>query len=285
MKMTWHDWEPLVAGALKAYTANPLPTTEADLREITKEALADDVKHTDRLIWQKDDFGKAYNAMGQGDMGLAVLRAGQALNDTDLVWKAFKILDVITTAKSSGGLRRTTSSGWWFHSGTSTQKKDLAWTLNQHLFACRELAKASELLAGYPTCAARYAKGAQKGLDQLAGTDFPRWADYKPPNAKRTWAYYGHNGPDGDGYHLKSPSNPNKNGGYHIKCMELVATLAGMGLTVPSKGLPWFLKMYRLKEDEGLFTDSKPSPGGDFHGLVDESNIPSPETITFFDGV
>jgi hypothetical protein len=190
-----------------------------------------------------------------------------------------KILDVIVTDKLNGGLRRTSSSGFWFHSSTD---QPYGYALNQHWFACRELARAAELLdMTDPAKASLYRTTAQRGIDQLFGSSFPNWESFKPAKSM-TWAFYGHSGSGKNGYFLKPPANPHKNGGYHVKTMELVYSLVSRGYTVPKEGLPWLLRMYELKESLGLFSDHKPAEGGDFHGLVDEANRLLPAVRDWF---
>ena len=284
--MIWRDWQKLIADARLAHKRNPSAVTELALLNSIQDALNDNVGRKDGLIWQRNpSLGTGpYNAMAQADMGFELVTCGLLLNSMATLNDAFAVLDVITTAKGRGGLRWTRPDGWWFHSATE-QKYGL--TLNQHLFACRDLARAAELLApGFGVQAARYRAAAQKGIDQLAGTSFPNWGDYKPKIATRTWAFYGHGGKDGKGYFLKAPgANPKKNGGYHTKVMELVATLAGMGLMVPSNGLPWFYKMYQLKQSERLFVDSVPSSGGNFSALAGVDNVLSPFAVDFFEAL
>lgn len=279
MKQTWHDWEPLVTAARVAHAANPVPTTEADLRGVIKDALSDDVKQTDKLIWQHNDVGKPYSAMGQGDMGVAVLRAGQQLGDVALVKQACMILDVIVKLTSKGGLRRTSASGWWFHSVTSTQHGP-GYTLNQHLFACRDLGTAAGLLAGPdPVRAALYRKAAQKGINQLTGTDFPNFKHFMPSTEPRSWAFYSLKD-DRAGYFLDVA----KNGSYHILVMDLIAQCAARGVTAATGRLPWLLAVYQTKLAEGLSTDSTPSKGGDFRGLV-KAKACVPATLSFFEAL
>jgi hypothetical protein len=274
MIRTWKDWAQLIDKALAEKRL-------VEARALIDSALVDDVM-TDRAkrIYQHNDAGKPYSSMSQMCMGNALIRAAKKLDDPELEGVGVKCIRTATDLVADGGLRRQTNSGSWYHSISNTASTVKGGTLNQHLFTVRELATTAKLLE-YPI----YLDFAQDGYDQLVGGSELKFTQFIPrtdSGAKiaKSWVWYSRTYDDDEGFFLKG--DPDRNGGYHCLCMDLIASLPGKGINMHDAAvLGWLWDVWQAKVKAGLYENTPTNDNGNFSAL-EPGREPKTATLEWF---
>lgn len=231
------------------------PTTgllDDDGRRLAFDQVVDERGRWQRpptLLVQRNDLGRPYNAMAQGDLayflgqfGVLARRTADSGSNRDELRRDSAMYLALSRASIEVNLRPVDQGGLassspcadgmsctWYHSVTRRDRASAAGgTLNQHLHATRDLALLAVLAEteGLPD-AARYRAGSQAGLAQLlvapgmrSGASVPNLADFLPHSPDRL-AYYGFGLPEGKGYHLGSHG---RDCNYHLHVLDLLAS-------------------------------------------------------------
>lgn len=279
MRVSWKEWGQRIEDDLAAYKKAPSDMGEAVIRAGVVEALKDDTRMLPTQIFQQNNYGKPHDAMSQMALAIVLIKVYKHIEDDYFLDLARKMIRVVTDLTKVGGLRTQTSAGSWFHGVTNTRSREMGGTLNKHLYTVRELANAARMLDPL------YLPFAQAGYDQVISATKLNFIQFIPrsDSGKRTlrsWIWYSRTYEDHEGFHLKE--TPDRNGGYHCFCMDLIASFPEKGINMrdPTK-LKWLADVYDLKEKEGLYKDSKPGPNGSFKALEKGRGL-SPGVLEWF---
>lgn len=223
--MQWHDYSALLRDAFAAGDA-----AEFDRLRLAAFA-APGVIRRKGMAYEPNVHGHAYCAMGSADMMARLTDGAVKWQRRDYADLAVECARPLLTRWSKGGLR--SDKGGWIHSRTSSTQETPGGTLNQALIAARSMASSANDFdrLDMPGLAVELRSGALDLIDHLADPDaWPNWSSFVVMKRRRpiarSWLAYAIGLDTGGMYFITD--NPEKNGNYAIKSIELLATLHGI---------------------------------------------------------
>ncbi|TFL18613.1 calcium-binding protein [Jannaschia formosa] len=260
--------------------------------------------YENRLLIDGNEAGRAYNAMGQSDMGLYLILAGAQWDVPKWIDGGMAAFRVMLTDHEAGGLGLLDleAETAWFAGLTSRSADTIGGTLNKHLYAARQILLAADVLeeVGRPDAAALYQRAGEAGLRKMVlGEHGPRLADFFVHDQAgepvlNAWAYYRVDDadPSRPAYVRRDVLNAEYHG-FDMKLIHQVAALVGPEFdwapfhATQVDGLTAFGAMLEVvlnKLDSGGMEVGTPVPLGQFTRSPDgDEDLPSPEAMAWFE--
>ena len=295
----WHHYMPEFREALENNDK------EAFTRSVNKALGADHIVRKGDMLIEGNDHGRAYNSMGQSDMGLALIKAGRKWGVTEWVNDGIAALEVMLTKYEAGGLRLrdADSDTAWYCGQTARHHTDKGGTLNKHLYATRTFFNAAKQMEalGMTGKAAEYKEAGEEGFLKLVkGKQAPQLKDFfvQKDNGDyyfKSWVYYACG--DADKERTYFLDQKQKNANYHLFDMKLIHTI-GQLVDDDFKFKPFYkeqleyvsafggmLQVYENKLDMGGLDNNTRTSYGQFTSTLNGSDDALDSSVTDWFGL